>query len=59
MHILGAPTLPLVKNPHEIHNLDLLIGTWFPPDSGSPSVDATDHRPDSPEVFTTEKIIHV
>ena len=29
MHVLGAPTL--VQNPHEIQNLDLLIGRWFPP----------------------------
>ena len=26
MHMLGAPTLPLVKNPHEIQNQHLLIG---------------------------------
>ena len=31
MHVFGAPTLPLVKNPHEIQNLDLLRGKWFAP----------------------------
>ena len=30
MHILGAPTLPLIENPQEINNLDLRIGTSFP-----------------------------